>query len=44
MLDKVTSDVPTNQGRRKKVTLVILLAWVALVFTYSLLKFSRLIG
>ena len=44
MQDKVTNDVPTNQGRRKKITLVLLLAWVALIFTFSILKFSGLVS
>ncbi len=44
MQDKVTGALQTNQGRRKKITLVVLLVWVALVFTYSILKFSRVIS
>ena len=44
MQDKVTADLQTNQGRRKKITLILLLAWVALIFTYSILKFSRVIS
>jgi len=44
MQDKVTNDLQKSQGRRKKITLVLLLAWVAAVFTYSMLKFSRVIS
>jgi hypothetical protein len=44
MNTKATDQLQTSQRRRKNVTLLILLAWVTVVFTYSVLKFAKVIN
>ena len=43
MREKATNQLQASQSRRKTITLAILLAWVAVVFTYSILKFAKVI-
>jgi hypothetical protein len=44
MNDKATQQLQASQSRRKAITLALLLVWVTGVFTYSILKFSRVIS
>ena len=44
MSESAGDPLRASQSRRKTITLVLLLGWVAAVFTYSILKFSRVIS
>ena len=44
MNEKLTPQLQATQGRRKIITLVLLVAWVIAVFTYSILKFAKVVG
>ena len=44
MNEKVTQQLQANQGRRNAITLVLLLVWVVAVFTYSILKFAKVVS
>lgn len=44
MNEKATNQVHASQRRGKAITLTLLLVWVAVIFTYSILKFARVIG
>jgi hypothetical protein len=43
MNEPATNQLQASQGRRKTITLAVLLVWVVAVFTYSILKFARVI-
>ena len=44
MNEKVKQQLQPNQGRRNAITLVLLLVWVVAVFTYSILKFAKVVS
>jgi hypothetical protein len=44
MNTKAANLLEATRSRRKSVTLAILLVWVVGVFTYSILKFARVIN
>ncbi len=44
MNDKLTDRLHASQSRGKTITLALLLVWVAAVFTYSILKFAKVIS
>ncbi len=41
MREKATDQSQASLSRRKSITLVLLLLWVAAIFTYSILKFAK---
>ena len=41
MSEKVIDPSQARVSRRKSITLVLLLLWVAAIFTYSILKFAK---
>ena len=41
---KATDPLLAERSRRKAVTLALLLVWVAAVFAYSIVKFSKVIS
>ena len=43
MNERATNQLQASQRRRKIITVAVLLVWVVAVFTYSILKFSRMI-
>ena len=44
MNEKASDQLHASRSRRKNITLALLLIWVAAVFTYSILKFARVIS
>ncbi len=44
MNEKITQQLHANQSRGKTITLVLLLVWVVAVFTYSILKFAKVVS
>ena len=44
MNDKAPDRLHASRSRRKVITLALLLVWVAAVFTYSILKFAKVIN
>ncbi len=44
MSEKVTDQTHASINRRKSITLVLLLLWVAAIFTYSILKFAKVLS
>ncbi len=44
MEKKATDPLQARQSRRKAITLALLLVWVAAVFAYSIVKFSKVIS
>ena len=43
MNERATNQLQASQSRRKAITLAVLLVWVVAVFTYSILKFAKVI-
>lgn len=44
MTEKTTNPLNASKNRRKTITLALLLLWVAAVFTYSILKFAKVLS
>ena len=44
MAGKGTNQMQASQRRGKAITLALLLLWVAAIFTYSILKFAKVIN
>ena len=44
MNEKVNEQLHASQNRGKTITLIVLLLWVVAVFTYSILKFAKVIS
>jgi hypothetical protein len=44
MSEKTSDQLHASRSRRKAITLALLLVWVAAVFTYSILKFAKVIN
>lgn len=44
MSDKADDQLTANRNRGKAVTLTLLLVWVVAIFTYSILKFAKVIS
>lgn len=44
MDEKASDQLQASRSRGKAITLALLLVWVAAIFTYSILKFARVIN
>jgi len=44
MSEKTTDQARAGQRRGNAITLTLLLVWVAVIFTYSILKFAKVIS